>query len=54
MSFVQWNKNMFFLLNENIKLIFIKAYADMTSGMHDRLSENWFRENQIIFKKTFL
>ena len=25
----------------------------MNSGMHDRLSENWFRENQIIFKNIY-
>ena len=45
---------MFFLLNKNIKLIVIEAYAEMNSGMHDRLSENGFKENQIIFKKTFI
>ena len=43
-----------FLLNENIKMIVIVTNAEMNSGMHDRLSENSFRENKIIFKKTFL
>ena len=30
--------------------MFSKAYVEMNSGMHDRLSENWFRENYKIFK----
>ena len=28
------------------------AYAEMNSGNHDRFSGNWFREIEIIFKKT--
>jgi len=32
---------------------FYKVCAEMNSGMHDRLSKNWFREIEIIFKKSF-
>ena len=30
-------KNICFMLNKNIKLIIIEAYAEMSSGMHDSL-----------------
>ena len=48
----------FLILNFNMLsiskiLVLLFAYAKMDSGMHDRLSENWCRENQIIFKTTF-
>ena len=31
----------------------LQVYAEMNSGMHDRLLENSFRENLIIFKNIF-
>ena len=43
-----------FKVYNSCKWIFMKTYAEMNSGMHGRLSENQFRDIQIIFTKTFL